>query len=275
MKKGDTGLPDSRIRRMIDTHTHIYEEEFSGDLPETVSRAGSAGVVKFVFPSIDSSSYDRMMTAAGYLEGMAFCGMGLHPTSVDAGWERELDFVRKRLDERRWIAVGEIGLDGHWSTEFMEQQRLVFHEQMTAAFDRGLPVIIHVRDATEELLEELNALKKAGKMPRGVFHAFSGSYETYRRLKRYGDFLFGIGGVVTYKNAQVADAVSKIPVEDLVLETDAPYLTPVPFRGRRNEPAYLTYISQKIADLKGMAVEEVRSRTTMNAERLFRFEEYG
>lgn len=259
---------------MIDTHTHIYEEEFSGDLLETVSRAESSGVERFVFPSIDSGSYYRMMKTADILKGKAFCGMGLHPTSVDGGWERELDFVHGKLNERRWIAVGEIGLDGHWSTEFMGQQKRVFHDQMEAAFELGLPVIIHARDATDELLEELDTLKKTGKMPRGVFHAFSGSFETYRRLKGYGDFLFGIGGVVTYRNAQVADAVSKIPLEDLILETDAPYLTPVPFRGRRNEPAFLTYISQKIADLKGMEVEEVRSKTTLNAERLFQFENY-
>lgn len=259
---------------MIDTHTHIYEEEFAGDFFETVSRAEAAGVGMFVFPSIDSGSYDRMMKAAELLAGRAFCAIGLHPTSVDDGWERELDFVRGRLDERRWIAVGEIGLDGHWSTEFMGQQKRVFHEQMVLAAERDMPVIIHVRDATDELFEELDILKKNGRMPRGVFHAFSGSYETYCRIKTYGDFLFGIGGVVTYKNAQVAAAVIKMPLSDLVLETDAPYLTPVPFRGRRNEPAYLTYISQKIADLKGVEVGEVRKRTSANAENLFLFDRY-
>lgn len=259
---------------MIDTHTHIYEEDFSEDLLDTVSRAESSGVDRFVFPSIDSESYGRMMNVAGLLPGKAFCAMGLHPTSVQEGWEGEMLFVREKLRERKWIAVGEIGLDGHWSREFMEQQKAVFHEQMVLAHDMGLPVIIHARDATDELVEELTLLKNAGMMPRGVFHAFSGSWETYRRLRSFGDFVFGIGGVVTYKNAQVASAVARMPLEELILETDAPYLTPVPYRGRRNEPSYLTYISEKIAALKGVGVDEVRAQTTVNAERIFDFERY-
>jgi len=259
---------------MIDTHTHIYEAEFAGDLFDTVSRAEQAGVDGFVFPAIDSESYDRMVRTAGELPGKAFCCMGLHPTSVNGDWEREMSFVREKMKEKRWIAVGEIGLDGHWSREYMEQQKSVFREQMVMAWELNLPVIIHARDATEELFQILDSLRDEAKMPRGVFHAFSGSVETYRRLKSYGDFYFGIGGVVTYKNAQVAAAVERIPLEELLLETDAPYLTPAPFRGKRNEPSYLTFISQKIADLKGVEVEEVREVTTANAIRLFEFDKY-
>jgi len=254
---------------MIDTHTHIYEPEFQDDFKETVSRAEQAGVDRFVFPAIDSESYGRMVRAEDMLAGKAFACIGLHPTSVRDDWKKELAFVMDKFHLRRWTAIGEIGLDGHWSKEFMDVQKVVFEEQMVMAYDAGLPVIIHVRDATEELHEVLDRLLVAGNMPRGVFHAFSGSIETYRRLKTYGDFMFGIGGVVTYRNAQVASAVASMSADDILLETDSPYLTPVPFRGRRNEPAYLSYISEKIAELKGMDMEDVRKITTLNAERLF------
>lgn len=259
---------------MIDTHTHIYEKEFSDDFFDTVRRAEDAGVDKFVFPAIDIESYDRMVAGAAELEGKAFCCIGLHPTSVKEDWEREMAFVREKVGERRWIAVGEIGLDGHWSREFMEVQMAVFREQMSMAYELNLPVIIHARDATQELFRVLDVLKAESRMPRGVFHAFTGSFETYRRLKSYGGFYFGIGGVVTFKNAQVASAVEKIPLGDLLLETDAPYLAPVPFRGRRNEPSYLTYIAGKIAELKNIDVEEVAVSTSTNAETLFDFDKY-
>lgn len=254
---------------MIDTHTHIYEPEFRDDLDETVSRAAQAGVDRFIFPAIDSESYDRMVRTADALAGKAFVCIGLHPTSVGPQWRKELDFVLEKFRIRRWTAIGEIGLDGHWSKEYMAEQKMVFEEQMILAHDASLPVIIHVRDATDELHEVLDRLLSAGKMPRGVFHAFSGSTETYLRLKAYGDFKFGIGGVVTYRNAQVAATVASMSPDDILLETDSPYLTPVPFRGRRNEPAYLSCISEKIAALKGMDVGEIRKVTTSNAEKLF------
>ncbi len=259
---------------MIDTHTHIYENEFAGDLLETLARAENAGVEKFVFPAIDSESYGRMISTQKLMPGKAFCCMGLHPTSVNEDWEHEISFVREKLRERRWIAVGEIGLDGHWSREFMDKQVELFREQMILACEMNLPVIIHVRDATEELYRVLEELKAMSKMPQGVFHAFSGSYETYLRLKSYGDFYFGIGGVVTFKNAQVAEAVARMPLGSLLLETDAPYLAPVPNRGKRNEPSFLVYISQKIADIQGTDVETVRRVTAENAERLFEFDKF-
>ena len=259
---------------MIDTHTHIYENEFADDLTDTIARAEEAGVEKFVFPAIDSESYQRMVSTWEKLPGKAFCCMGLHPTSVNENWEREILFVQEKLREHCWIAVGEIGLDGHWSRDFMDKQVEVFREQMLLAYGMDLPVIIHVRDATEELYRVLDELKGMSKMPRGVFHAFSGSYETYQHLKSYGDFYFGIGGVVTYKNAQVATAVARMSLKDILLETDSPYLAPVPNRGKRNEPSYLVYISQKIADIQGTDVGMVRKVTTENAVRLFGFEKF-
>lgn len=254
---------------MIDTHTHIYEPEFREDLADVLLRAEEAGVDRFIFPAIDSESYGRMVDTADSLPGRAFPCIGLHPTSVGENWKSELDFVFGRIGERRWTAIGEIGLDGHWSREYMDRQKEVFRIQMTAAYEAGLPVIMHVRDATDELHEVLDELAGKGRLPKGVFHAFTGSAESYRRLKSYGGFKFGIGGVVTFRNAHLASTVAVMSPDDIVLETDAPYLAPVPFRGRRNEPSYLSIIAGGIARLRSESVEEVMNYTTANAESLF------
>ncbi|HIZ85775.1 MAG TPA: TatD family hydrolase [Candidatus Coprenecus stercoravium] len=254
---------------MIDTHTHLYDEAFAADFQETLDRAVSAGVEHFIFPGIDSASHDAMMRTAALAPGLISTATGLHPTSVGAGWKKELDFVEARLAEGGWCAVGEIGLDRHWSDEFFEQQKEAFRIQMLWAAQASLPVIIHVRDAHDTLFETLDSLRDEGVPMKGVMHAFSGSIETYRRIKKYGGFRIGIGGVLTYKNAGLAETVKHIPLEDIVLETDSPWLTPVPCRGKRNESSYIRHTAARLADIKGTTIEEVDRVTTAGAKELF------
>lgn len=255
--------------RLIDTHLHLYDEAFDADREEVVERMRQAGVVKCIMPAIDKDSFGRQSSVSSAYRNFLWQAIGLHPTSVNENWEDELQFVRDELEKRRdnYVAIGEIGLDGYWSKDFMEEQKTVFKEQLLLAKEYSLPVIIHLREATEELFEVLDS---PGAAPlRGVFHAFSGSAESYRRLKKYGDIKFGIGGVVTYKNAGVAVSLKSMPLEDLLLETDAPWLSPVPFRGKRNESSHLVEIAAKIAQIKEVAIEEVAETTSMNAERMF------
>lgn len=256
-----------KIMEFVDTHAHLYDEAFDGDFEATIERIKGSGVIKCIFPAIDSTSFSRQISAGERCGDFVVHAMGLHPTSVGANWKDELDFALASIGKTRCVAVGEIGIDGYWSKEFLEQQKEVFRVQLEEAYNRGLPVIIHAREATEEIFQVLDSLGK--RVPSGVFHAFSGSYETYERIIRYGNFMVGIGGVVTYKNAGVAKSVERIPLERIVLETDSPYLTPVPFRGKRNESSYLVYIAEKISQIKGCTLEEVASITTANAKKMF------
>lgn len=256
---------------LIDTHSHLYDEAFDTDFIEVVSRARDAGVVSLVFPGIDRASYDRLVRCTDSMPDFAYPGIGLHPTSVGSDWREELQFVFDRFSDRQWFAVGEIGLDCHWSDEFIKEQIEVLESQLELASVHELPVIIHLRDATEEFFHVLEDMK--GVPISGTMHAYSGSYETYCRLLRYADFKFGIGGVVTYKNAGVADSLQKMSMDDLVLETDCPWLTPVPHRGSRNESSYVRLVAEKVSIIKGISVEEVASITTRNARNLFKIKQ--
>ncbi len=249
-----------------DTHAHLYDEAFTSEEDLAVDRAREAGVTKIVFPDIDSQTRDAMFALADRHRGTVFPCLGLHPTSVDAGWETEMQLLEKHLDRRIW-AVGEIGMDCYWSKEFVEQQKEVLRIQLEMADRMNLPVIIHSRDSTELIINVLKDCK--GLSMRGVFHAYSGSSETYRELQKLGDWYIGIGGVLTYKKASIADTVKQIPLERILLETDSPYLTPVPFRGKRNESAYIPHIAAKLAELTGRGIEEIAAQTTENAEKLF------
>lgn len=254
---------------MIDTHSHLYDEAFRNDFPQALERAVAAGVEHLIFPGIDSSVHERMMECAAASGGRVSVAVGLHPTSVDDNWKRELDFVEARLAEGGWAAIGEIGLDRHWSDKYIREQVEVFRQQMLWAAEAHLPVIIHVRDAHDTVFGVLDGLAEAGVPMRGIFHAFSGSIETYRRIRTYGDFRIGIGGVVTYKNAGIAATVRDIPLEQIVLETDSPWLTPVPHRGERNESSYIRLVAEKIATLQNIPVEAVDRVTTEGAKELF------
>ena len=211
---------------LTDTHCHLYDEAFRPDFESVLSRAREAGVTACVMPGIDRSCHQALLEVADALPDFAFPCIGLHPTSVAENWQEELDFVKEHLGDRRWYAVGEIGLDAYWSKDFIKEQMRVLEEQVSMAAAAGLPVIIHLREATEDFFRVLEDLR--GVDFRGVMHAYSGSYEVYRRLLGYADFKFGIGGVVTYKNAGIAAALEKMSLDDIVLETDCPWLTPVP-----------------------------------------------
>ena len=198
--------------------------------------------------------------------GTLFTCLGLHPTSIGADWEAELEKLQD-YSNRNIVAIGEIGIDCYWSKEFLEQQKEAFRRQLKMAHERSLPVIIHSRDASSVIIEILKESRSLDL--RGVFHAFSGSIETFREIEKLGDWKIGIGGVLTFKKASIAETVQNISLEKIVLETDSPYLTPAPHRGQRNESAYIPHIAAKLAELKGMDIEEVASQTTQNAETLF------
>lgn len=252
---------------IVDTHCHLYDEAFRPDFDDVLTRAREAGLEACVMPGIDRSCHESLVAMSDALPGFAFPCIGLHPTSVSETWEEELAFVKEHFADRRWYAVGEIGLDEYWSKDFVKEQIRVLEEQIVLAAEAGLPVIIHLREATDDFFRVLEDLR--GVDFRGVMHAYSGSYETYRRLLTYADFRFGIGGVVTYKNAGVALAVEKMSLDDIVTETDCPWLTPVPFRGKRNEPSYVRLVVEKIAQIKQLPYEDVAASTTRNARRLF------
>lgn len=250
----------------IDTHAHLYDEAFANEEDEAIARAVRSGVSRIVFPDIDSQTRDIMFSLADRHEGTIFPCLGLHPTSVDASWEKELSLLEGYLSRKIW-AIGEIGLDCYWSEEFLKEQQEVFRIQLEMADRLNLPVIIHSRESTGLII---NILKDCRHLSlRGVFHAYSGSRETFSQLQRLGDWYIGIGGVLTYKKATIAETVKDIPLDRILLETDSPYLTPVPFRGKRNESSYIPHIAGRLAEITGKSIEEIASITTGNAVKLF------
>ena len=265
--------------QLIDTHSHIYAEEFDADRNEALSRARERGVVRLLLPAIDSESHERMLSHAEAEPELCSPMMGLHPTSVNENprWREELALVERYIANPpqgiKFCAVGEIGLDYYWSQDYVAEQREAFIAQCRLAARLDMPVAIHTRAAWDDMCEILEAeCRRAavnGERLRGVLHAFSEGVEVYRRLKACGDWLFGIGGVVTFKKSALAVAVAEMELEDLVLETDCPYLTPVPHRGQRNESAYVSHICEKIADIKGVSAEDVARITSANAVRMF------
>lgn len=251
----------------IDTHSHLYDEAFAGEEDIALQRAIDAGVTRLIFPDIDSQSRAAMFAFSDRHPENIFPCVGLHPTSVDANWQSEMLEVEKHMG-RKIAAIGEIGIDCYWSKEFLEQQKEVFRIQLEMASKLDLPVIIHSRESTELIINILKEMKHLNL--KGVFHAYSGSRETYRELERLGQWYIGIGGVLTYKKASIAETVKEIPLERILLETDSPYLTPVPFRGKRNESSYIPYIAEKLSELTGRDIQEIADVTTKNAEKLFK-----
>ena len=250
----------------IDTHSHLYDEAFAEDEDLAVERAKEAGVTKIIFPDIDSASRTEMFTMADRHPGVIFPTLGLHPTSVGADWEKDLSALEDNMDRKIW-AIGEIGMDCYWSKEFIKEQQTVLKLQLELADKLSLPVIIHSRDSTELIISVLKECRHLNL--KGVFHAFSGSVETFRELRKLGDWYIGIGGVLTYKKASIAETVKEIPLDRILLETDSPYLTPVPYRGKRNESSYIPHIAAKLAEQTGKPIEEVAATTTENARTLF------
>ena len=252
--------------RLIDTHSHLYDEAFTDEEDAAVERAMAAGVGRIILPDIDSHSREAMFSLSDRHPGVMFPCLGLHPTSVDTSGESEMEKMQA-FSSRKITAIGEIGIDCYWSKEFLEQQKEAFRRQLIMAHEMDLPVIIHSREATAIILEILRECRHLDI--RGVFHAYSGSVETFREIEKLGDWYVGIGGVVTFKKASIAETVTHIPLNRILLETDSPYLTPVPFRGKRNESAYIPHIAARLAELMGTDVETMAGQTTENAEKLF------
>ena len=251
----------------IDTHTHFYDAWLLPDADAAVERALEAGVGKMVQADVDSRERDALWAVNDRYPGILYPMVGLYPCSVGADWKEEIDRMLPYRC-RGVVAVGEIGLDYHEGDEDRALQKEALRVQLELAAQWDLPVNIHLRDAWGDLLSILEDCRHLHL--RGILHCFSGSWEVYDRARRAGDFSVGIGGVVTFKKASVAETVRHIPLEHIVLETDAPYLAPVPFRGRRNESAYLPIIARKVAEIKGLTLEEVEAATTRNAEKLYR-----
>lgn len=252
---------------MIDTHTHLYDEQFANDRAEMIERAIRTGVQRMYLPNCDAGTIAGMLEVEAAFPDHCFAMMGLHPCSVKENVDEELSTVRSWLVKRPFKAVGEIGLDYYWDKTFVEQQQKAFRLQMEWALEFDLPIVIHNREATHDCIAMVQEYAPRGL--RGVFHCFTGSYESACQIIACG-FLLGIGGVLTYKNAGLQEVVKRIDLQHLVLETDAPYLTPVPHRGKRNESSYVNLVAQKLAELKEVALADVRQVTTKNALALFR-----
>lgn len=254
---------------MIDTHAHIYSEEFDADRVEMLQRAKEAGVRKIVLPNIDRSSLQRMLDLEAAEPGYCYAAIGVHPTSIREDYAEELDMVKQELARRKYIAIGEIGIDLYWDKTFLKEQIAAFRKQLDWSLDYDLPVIIHVRDSFRETMEVLLDYRDKGL--KGVFHSFTGNKEEALAVIATGSFLLGINGIVTFKNSGLRNVIHEIGIDKLILETDAPYLSPVPFRGKRNESAYLKLVAEKIAEANGQSCEFVIKQTSNNAMSLFNF----
>ena len=252
--------------QITDTHSHIYLSDFAEDRAEMLKRAGKEGVEKVLMPAIDSTTHNEMIRIENLNPGQCFAMMGLHPCSVKKNFRDELNIVKKYLSEKKFIAVGEIGLDFYWDKTFATEQYEAFRLQINWALEQDLPIVIHSRNSIDQCIEVVRELQN-GKL-KGVFHCFSGTVEQANEITRLG-FYLGIGGVVTYKNSGLDKVMEQIDMDPVVLETDAPYLSPVPFRGKRNEVSYIKQVAQKLADIKKITVEEVAAITTANAQALF------
>ena len=254
---------------LIDTHAHLYAEQFDLDRDLMIERAKKAGIDRVLLPNIDKESISGMLLLSNSYPDFCFPMMGLHPCSVSENFKEDLQSIYELLHNEKIIAIGEIGIDLFWDKSNLEFQRLAFRTQVNWAKELGLPIVIHARDSFNELFQELDLLNDSHL--KGVFHCFTGSREQAEKILSYGNFYFGLGGVLTYKNNGVGRFIHELPLEKIVLETDAPYLPPVPHRGQRNESAYVQKVAEKLAELLNMSEEEIGFQTTKNAKTLFNF----
>jgi TatD DNase family protein len=252
----------------VDTHTHLYDDRLTeAKQDEMIRRAFDSGVQKLYMPNCDQHTIPGMLRIAKDFPGQCLPMIGLHPTYIKNDYEEELSIIKSYLGKEPFAAIGEIGLDYYWDKTFVAQQKDAFERQIGWALQHKLPIVIHSREAMTDCIEIVRS-KQNGKL-RGIFHCFSGTMEEAQQIIDLG-FLLGIGGVVTYKsNKALQEIVQTVPLESLVLETDAPYLSPVPFRGKRNESSYLTFVAEKLAELRGISMDEVGQVTTANAKKLF------
>ncbi len=252
---------------LTDTHTHLYSEAFSEDRDSMMQRAFNAGVGRFFIPAIDSGYTKAMYELEREYPDQVFLMMGLHPTSVKENYLDELAHVERQFEKRKFFAVGEIGIDLYWDVSTLEIQRIAFKRQIQLAKKYNLPIVIHCRDAFDEIFEVLETERDEKLF--GIFHCFTGTYEQAQRAIGF-QMKLGIGGVVTFKNGMIDQFLRQIPLEHIVLETDAPYLSPAPFRGKRNESSYLALVCQKIAEIYTISEKEVAKITTENSKAIFK-----
>ena len=255
--------------RFIDTHAHLYSSPLNENRELIIQNAINNGIDTIIMPAIDSDTLESMLELEAAYPNNCIAMMGLHPCSVKDNVQQELDIVEAQLKKRKFIAIGEIGLDYYWDKTFIQQQIEAFTTQMQWALEKQLPIVIHTRNAMGETIEAVKPFAKKGL--RGIFHCFSGSQESAQQIISMG-FHLGLGGVLTYKNAAVAEAIKEIPMSHLVLETDAPYLSPVPYRGKTNEPAFMIEVAKKLAEIKNIPLQEVAAITTNNAKEVFGIE---
>ena len=252
---------------LTDTHTHLYVSQFDDDRTEMMQRALALGVSRFFIPAIDSEYHQAMFDLERCYPKNIFLMMGLHPTSVKENYKDELAKVKELLDQRKFFAIGETGIDLYWDKTFLKQQQDAFKTQIQWAKEKELPIVIHSRESFDEIFEVLED-EKDDKL-RGIFHCFTGTLEQARKALSF-NMKLGIGGVVTFKNGKIDQFLNQIPLEEIVLETDAPYLAPTPFRGKRNESAYLVNILDKLTDIYNFTASEIAAITTQNSKDVFR-----
>ncbi|MFV0507092.1 MAG: TatD family hydrolase [Bacteroidales bacterium] len=252
--------------QLFDTHAHLYLNDFCSDIDDVIERAQNRGVESVVLPNIDKNSIEPLISLCKRYPGMLYPAMGLHPSDVKDNYKEQLGLIKQELDQNQCVAVGEIGVDLYWDKGFISQQKEAFKEQLNWATEKSLPVVLHVRDAFDDAFEVLEEFEK-GELS-GVFHCFSGSKYHARRIIEMG-FHLGIGGVLTFKGSKLCATVKDVPLENIVLETDAPFLTPSPHRGKRNESAYVYDIAKKLSEERGVTIEEIAEQTTINARKLF------
>ena len=251
----------------IDTHTHLFSDQFDKDRDAIVQKAIAAGVEKLLLPNIDVTSIDAMHELASKYPDNCYSMMGLHPGSVDENWKEKLAVIEKNLFENKYVAVGEIGMDLYWDKTFQKEQADVFLQHIKWAKELKLPIVIHAREAFQEIFDIVDEVNDADLI--GIFHCFTGTYEQAQHILNYGGFKLGIGGVLTYKKAELDKVIENIAIEHLVLETDSPYLPPVPHRGKRNESSYLLHIAERLAEVYQISLKEVEEITTKNAKEVF------
>ena len=252
---------------MIDTHSHIYSEEFDIDRADAIQRAKEIGVTKIILPNIDNDSLPRMLKLEAEYSGYCYATIGLHPTSVKYDYQAQLNIIESELKRREYIAIGEMGIDLYWDKSFQQEQIIAFRQQLDWAIEYKLPVIIHVRNSMEETLKVLELYRDKGLT--GVFHSFTGSKKDADWIIEFGGFYLGINGIVTFKNSGMDKVVKQLNIENLILETDSPYLTPAPYRGKRNESAYVDLVCQKLSDIFEVEKNEIVKKTTENSYKLF------
>lgn len=254
--------------KLIDTHAHYYASEFQDDLIEGIQRFQQNNITKILLPNIELKSIEPMLALCQNFPDIFYPMLGLHPGYIKEDWEKQLEKILSKIKNTEVIAIGEIGMDLYWDKTFIEEQKKAFEIQIDWALEFSLPIVIHARDSFQEIFKILD--NKNCDALTGVFHCFTGTENEVEKIQSYGNFYFGIGGVVTYKNSHLPEVIKSIPLNQILLETDSPYLPPVPYRGKRNEPSYMIHVAEKLASIYQLGLDEIALQTTNNTYQLFR-----